>query len=77
MRGSGLVMNKEVRKVFRLEDGGVFKEVNFKDLKKDDMFKMYEPDGMLVSDKNDRVLFTCISDAYINDGVYTVDINGS
>jgi hypothetical protein len=38
---------------------------------------MYEPDGMLVSDKNDRVLFTCISDAYINDGVYTVDINGS
>lgn len=62
-----MINSKNKRTVYRLEDSGVFKEVAFKSLKADDMFKMYEPSGELVTDEKGRSIFKCSADSYIND----------
>ena len=61
-------MESKMRKVFRVVNEG-FEEIEFMDLKKGDLFSMFEPTGQAVTFKGSAKL-EAMSDSYINeDGI--------
>lgn len=48
------------------------KTVIFSELKKHDIFRLIEPDGVTVTNEQNK-LFKATSDAYLNNGIYTID----
>lgn len=76
--------DNKYRKVVRIEDGGndiKFNAVEFTDLKKGDIFMMFEPDGELVMSPSNEGIddFTCIylatSDVRYMDGNPVIDVD--
>lgn len=64
----------KLRKV-EVKDNDIWKEVHFSELKKDDIFRMFEPDGEPVKDLNNKTEFLATSDVYINkDSQPAIDI---
>lgn len=48
------------------------KTVEFSQLRKHDIFRLVEPDGVTVTNEQNK-LFKATSDAYLNNGIYTID----
>jgi hypothetical protein len=69
-------MNRKVEKILDTLSINKWVEINFEDLKKDDIFRMFEVTGELVLRENKESIFIATGDAYFNDilGVYTIDI---
>jgi hypothetical protein len=55
-------------------DLGGWRDVRFEDLKKGDVFRMFEDEGTLV-DGDERC--TAVSDAYCQFGIWTIKVDGS
>ena len=57
-------------------ESGEWIEVDFEDLKKGDLFKMFNPDnGALYESDDNGSEFVAASDPYINDdGIFTINI---
>jgi hypothetical protein len=52
-----------------------WKEIDFKDLKENDIFRLFEPTGESVKDIDGSTKFAAMCDAYQNeDGIWTTDI---
>lgn len=64
----------DLRKVEILKDGEWI-EIEFCELKKDDIFRMFEPTGEEVYDNNRENIFVASSDAFAGEnGVLTINI---
>ena len=64
----------KLRKCEILKDTN-WSEIKFEDLKLDNIFRLFEPNGEMVVGNNKDTEFKCLSDAYTNkDGILTVDI---
>lgn len=62
------------RKVFVLEDGE-YREIDFKEIKVGNLFKLEEPDGEVVRDEDGTYIYEAVEDAQANeDGEYFVEI---
>jgi uncharacterized lipoprotein YehR (DUF1307 family) len=69
-------MEKGQRLVKKLNETTVAWETcNFNDLKKKDIFKMFEPNGKIVKDTKGLKVFMASTDAFINEnGIWTINI---
>jgi hypothetical protein len=66
----------DLRKVCILRPTGEFVEGEMKDLKKGDIFQLYEPDGTIVVNKAGDFAFISGNDSYLKDGIWTVEATG-
>jgi hypothetical protein len=73
-------MNKRKVEVYRgefgtLTDPNVWKQVKFKNLKRGDVFRMFEPTGELVIASGHTKFFKAVSDPYKNThGIWTIEV---
>jgi hypothetical protein len=63
----------EMRRCEKKDATGQWVDVAFRDLKKGDVFRLFEPDGRLV-DGDEEV--TAASDAYETNGVWSIQCDG-
>ena len=63
-----------IRKVQRRDANLYWHDIDFKELKDADIFRMFEPTGEPVSDKNGETEFVAHCNAYIKDEVWTINI---
>ena len=61
-------MAEEKRKVEILNDSNEWEDIPFKDLKKGDVFRIYDADGNMFGDKDGRAIFIAQVDAFEHDG---------
>ena len=65
-------MNKRVCRVLKSHD---WIEIDFKDLKENDIFRLYEPSGEKVMDEGGKYQFVALCAAYQNeDGIWTTNV---
>lgn len=65
----------ELRKVQKRDPNLYWHDIEFKELKNGDIFRMFESTGGPVLDKNGNWEFVANCDAYLNeDGIWTIEI---
>lgn len=65
----------ELRKVQKRDPNLYWHDIEFKELKNGDIFRMFEPTGEPVLDKNGNWEFVANCDAYLNkNGIWTIEI---
>lgn len=66
----------KTRQVCRLDmRAGMWRQINFSDIKMYDVLRMYEPDNSMVEDDRGNIFWVAKTDCYVNeDGIETFDM---